>query len=143
MITETLEVDYTLVQMLIKTIKEFFEAHPKVRFSITLKEDNVLPSNYDVGIGGFIPNQPYLFQRELFPDYNRIYASKEYLKKYGNPLAIEDLENHLERLTSFPISHLSIYLLTLTPTHKMYKDLPNEEEQKVFVSHDIYIAMIL
>ncbi len=42
---------------------------------------------------------------------------------------IEDLENHLERLTSFPISHLSIYLLTLTPTHKMFKDLPNEEEQ--------------
>jgi DNA-binding transcriptional LysR family regulator len=85
---------YLGAEWLIKTITEFFEAHPKVRFSITLKEDNVLPSNYDVGIGGFIPNQPYLFQRELFPDYNRIYASKEYLKKYGTPLVIEDLDNH-------------------------------------------------
>ncbi len=42
---------------------------------------------------------------------------------------VEDLRSHLETLSQFPISHLSIYLLTLTKTHAMYKDLPNEEEQ--------------
>ena len=42
---------------------------------------------------------------------------------------VEDLQSHMEKLTSYPISHLSIYLLTLTKTHKMYKDLPNEDEQ--------------
>ena len=42
---------------------------------------------------------------------------------------IEDLQSHLETLSKFPLSHLSIYLLTLTKTHAMYKDLPNEEEQ--------------
>lgn len=43
--------------------------------------------------------------------------------------SLDDLQSHMERLSDFPISHLSIYLLTLTPTHKMFKDLPNEEEQ--------------
>ena len=42
---------------------------------------------------------------------------------------LDDLQEHMERLTSFPISHLSIYLLTLTPTHKLFKDLPDENEQ--------------
>lgn len=42
---------------------------------------------------------------------------------------IQDLKAHIERLTSFPIQHLSIYLLTLPPHHSMYKELPNENEQ--------------
>jgi oxygen-independent coproporphyrinogen-3 oxidase len=42
---------------------------------------------------------------------------------------VSDLRAHIERLTSFPIQHLSIYLLTLPPHHSMYKDLPNENEQ--------------
>jgi oxygen-independent coproporphyrinogen-3 oxidase len=40
-----------------------------------------------------------------------------------------DLRDHIERLSSFPITHLSIYLLTLPPHHAMYRDLPSEEEQ--------------
>jgi len=42
---------------------------------------------------------------------------------------LDDLRAHMEKLMSFPITHLSIYLLTLAPHHKMFKDLPNEEEQ--------------
>jgi len=42
---------------------------------------------------------------------------------------LDDLRAHMEKLTSFPITHLSIYLLTLPPHHKMYKDLPHEDEQ--------------
>lgn len=43
--------------------------------------------------------------------------------------SLDDLRSHMEKLTSFPITHLSIYLLTLPPHHKMYRDLPNEDEQ--------------
>ncbi len=39
------------------------------------------------------------------------------------------LTEALERLTAFPITHLSCYLLTLPPHHRMYKDLPQDEEQ--------------
>ncbi len=40
-----------------------------------------------------------------------------------------DLKEALQILVEFPITHLSCYLLTLAPHHKMYKDLPNEETQ--------------
>jgi len=43
--------------------------------------------------------------------------------------SLEDLEEALSRLTSFPITHLSCYLLTLPPHHRMYKELPDEETQ--------------
>jgi oxygen-independent coproporphyrinogen-3 oxidase len=42
---------------------------------------------------------------------------------------LSDLKAHIERLTAFPIQHLSIYLLTLAPHHPMYRELPNETEQ--------------
>lgn len=45
----------------------------------------------------------------------------------GQTLA--DLEAAMERLTSFPITHLSCYLLTLPPRHRLYSQLPNEEQQ--------------
>ncbi len=42
---------------------------------------------------------------------------------------LDDLDAHIRGLTAFPLTHLSIYLLTLTPGHPMYRDLPEEEEQ--------------
>ena len=41
----------------------------------------------------------------------------------------EDLEEALQTLTQFPITHLSCYLLTLPRHHRMYSELPNEDEQ--------------
>jgi oxygen-independent coproporphyrinogen-3 oxidase len=41
----------------------------------------------------------------------------------------KDIEQALERLTSFPITHLSCYLLTLAPHHSLYRQLPNEDIQ--------------
>jgi oxygen-independent coproporphyrinogen-3 oxidase len=43
--------------------------------------------------------------------------------------ALEDIEAALEALTSFPITHLSCYLLTLAPHHKMHPELPGEDTQ--------------
>lgn len=41
----------------------------------------------------------------------------------------QNIQEALEELTRFPITHLSCYLLTLPPHHRMHKDLPNEETQ--------------
>jgi len=41
----------------------------------------------------------------------------------------EDIERAIDALHAFPITHLSCYLLTLPPHHRMYAELPNEEEQ--------------
>ena len=41
----------------------------------------------------------------------------------------EDLEKALSTFIQFPITHLSCYLLTLPPHHKMYPLLPHEDTQ--------------
>jgi oxygen-independent coproporphyrinogen-3 oxidase len=43
--------------------------------------------------------------------------------------AVSDVEKAMEELTAYPITHLSCYLLTLPKTHRMFKDLPKEDEQ--------------
>ncbi len=47
-----------------------------------------------------------------------------------------DLEEAMKILTQFPITHLSCYLLTLPPHHKMYSQLPKEEVQ---LAHLLFI----
>lgn len=42
---------------------------------------------------------------------------------------VSDVERAMEELIRYPITHLSCYLLTLPKTHKMYKDLPSDDEQ--------------
>jgi oxygen-independent coproporphyrinogen III oxidase len=42
---------------------------------------------------------------------------------------VSDVEKAMEELMAFPITHLSCYLLTLPKTHRMFKDLPKEDEQ--------------
>lgn len=43
--------------------------------------------------------------------------------------SVDDLRNAINELTQFPITHLSCYLLTLPPHHRMFKELPDEEQQ--------------
>lgn len=42
---------------------------------------------------------------------------------------LSDIEEALEILTQYPISHLSCYLLTLAKHHRMYPELPDENRQ--------------
>lgn len=42
---------------------------------------------------------------------------------------LQDLESALDTLTRFPITHLSCYLLTLPPHHRMHPKLPDEDTQ--------------
>lgn len=47
----------------------------------------------------------------------------------------EDLDTAMTALLAFPITHLSCYLLTLVPHHRMFKELPGEEEQLRHLLH--------
>ena len=42
---------------------------------------------------------------------------------------LKDLESALATLTKYPITHLSCYLLTLPPHHRMFPQLPHEDTQ--------------
>ena len=48
----------------------------------------------DVAIRLRQPTQPDLIQRKLFSVHFHIYASPEYLKRFGTPRTHEDLDNH-------------------------------------------------
>jgi oxygen-independent coproporphyrinogen-3 oxidase len=50
--------------------------------------------------------------------------------------SLEHLNESMTLLTQFPITHLSCYLLTLPPHHRMYSALPDEDTQ---LSHLLYI----
>ncbi len=43
--------------------------------------------------------------------------------------SLENVEEAMKALTRFPITHLSCYLLTLPPHHRMAKELPDEDTQ--------------
>lgn len=49
---------------------------------------------------------------------------------------LEDLDTAMNALTAFPITHLSCYLLTLPKTHRMFRELPDEDGQ---LSHLLFI----
>lgn len=105
---------YLGAEWLIPNLEGFLELYPEINIRIHLDPENVNPINFDVGIGSFIPNQPQLTQKELFPDYNQFFATEKYLNKYGIPLIPEDLDSH--RLITYKdqetyTSHRSINLL--------------------------------
>lgn len=43
--------------------------------------------------------------------------------------SVDEVEKAMDELTAYPITHLSCYLLTLPKTHRMFRDLPKEDEQ--------------
>lgn len=51
-----------------------------------------------------------------------------------------DIEAFVDELLSFPITHLSCYLLTLPEHHKLYSHLPNEDEQ---LEHLLFLDQIM
>ena len=48
----------------------------------------------DVAIRLRQPTQPDLIQRKLFSVHFHAYASPEYLKRFGTPHALAELDNH-------------------------------------------------
>jgi len=55
------------------------------------------------------PAQPDLIQRRLFTVHFHVYASTDYIKRFGEPKNLEDLDNH--RLISFGGEQEPSYLL--------------------------------
>ncbi len=75
---------------------EFMEVYPEIDVSLLLSDRDVDLSmrDADVAVRMAPPRQPDLIQRHLFTVHINIYASPSYLKKYGMPAAVEDLDDH-------------------------------------------------
>lgn len=105
MIGELKIITYPFVgsEWLIPNLKQFIESNPELDIQIRVKSDNLNLSEADVILATFMHHQRHLIQKPLFSARNQLFASKEYLKKYGIPQKPEDLNHH--RLITYSANH--------------------------------------
>ena len=75
---------------------EFLEIYPDVDVDLVLedRELDLSMREADVAIRMSPPRQPELVQRHLLTVNMHIYASPGYIKKYGAPKSVEEIDNH-------------------------------------------------
>ena len=80
---------------------EFADLFPEVKLQLLLSDDelDLGMREADVALRLREPMQPDLIRRRLFTVHFHAYASAEYLKKAGQPRAVEELDHH--RLVAF------------------------------------------
>jgi DNA-binding transcriptional LysR family regulator len=84
------------VHWLTPRLGEFVELFPEVHITLltTDEELDLAMREADVAIRLRQPTQPDLIQRKLFSVHFHVYASPEYLKRFGTPRTFEDLDSH-------------------------------------------------
>jgi DNA-binding transcriptional LysR family regulator len=84
------------VHWLTPRLGEFVDLFPEIRIHLitTDEELDLAMREADVAIRLRQPTQPDLIQRKLFSVRFHAYASPEYLKRFGTPRTIEDLDQH-------------------------------------------------
>jgi DNA-binding transcriptional LysR family regulator len=77
-------------------IREFLDLYPEIQVSLVVDDSELDLSmrEADVAIRMSPPRQPDLIQRHLVSVQVHVYASTEYVKKYGQPTHPEDLDEH-------------------------------------------------
>lgn len=86
---------------LAQRIGEFLDVYPEVRVQLLLtnEELDLAMREADVAIRMRRPAQPDLIQRRLFTVHFHAYASADYIKRFGEPKTLNDLNEH--RIISF------------------------------------------
>jgi DNA-binding transcriptional LysR family regulator len=84
------------VHWLTPRLGEFLDLFPDIRVTliVTDEELDLAMREADVAIRLRQPTQPDLIQRKLFSVHFHVYASPEYLKRFGTPRALTDLDQH-------------------------------------------------
>ena len=77
-------------------IREFLDLYPEIQVSLVVDDTELDLSmrEADVAIRMAPPRQPDLIQRHLVSIPVHIYAAPDYIKKYGMPQRVEDLDKH-------------------------------------------------
>jgi DNA-binding transcriptional LysR family regulator len=79
-----------------RRIAEFLDVYPDVRVQLILinQDLDLAMRKADVAIRLHRPHQPDLIQRRLFTVHHHAFASKEYIKRFGEPNTFEGLDQH-------------------------------------------------
>jgi DNA-binding transcriptional LysR family regulator len=84
------------VQWLTPRLNEFMNLYPDIRLRLIL-DDTELDLGMreaDIAIRFQPPSQNDLIRRKLFVVHSHVYASPEYVRKFGSPRTLADLERH-------------------------------------------------
>src|SRR5580698_6593818 len=84
------------VHWLTPRLGEFIDLYPEIHITLltTDEELDLAMREADVAIRLRQPTQPDLIQRKLFAVHFHAYASPEYLKRFGTPRAVDELDDH-------------------------------------------------
>jgi len=84
------------VHWLTPRLDEFTKLYPDIRLQLILNDEelDLGMREADVAIRFQPPSQNDLIRRKLFIVHNHVYASHEYVRKYGAPRTFDDLERH-------------------------------------------------
>lgn len=82
-------------------VHEFLELYPDVQLDFILADEelDLVTRQADCAVRLRQPQQPELIQRKLFTVHLHIFASPSYIKRYGNPENLDDLDQH--RIVSY------------------------------------------
>jgi DNA-binding transcriptional LysR family regulator len=77
-------------------VREFLELYPEIQISFVLDDGELDLSmrEADVAIRMSPPRQPDLVQRHLMTVRHLVFASRDYIKRHGQPQKPEDLDKH-------------------------------------------------
>jgi DNA-binding transcriptional LysR family regulator len=77
-------------------VREFIDLYPDINVVLLLHDDELDLSmrEADVAIRMRKPVQPDLVYRKLMTFHYHIYSSPQYLKRYGTPKSLDELDNH-------------------------------------------------
>ena len=77
-------------------IHEFLELYPDLKLELILADEelDLMTRGADCAIRLRQPKNPDLIQRKLFTVHLHVYASPNYVNKFGQPASLEDLDNH-------------------------------------------------
>lgn len=94
---------------LVEILPEFLKSYPDIELDIIGHDENldVKAREADVAIRPFIKENADLIQEYLFSCFLQLYASPEYIKKFGCPRTVHDLDNH--RIITFGESTIRPY----------------------------------
>ena len=106
-----------------RRVGEFLDLYPDVRVELILinHDLDLAMREADVAIRLHRPHQPDLIQRRLFTVHHNAYASTDYIKRFGEPKTLEDLDEHriVTLSEDLPLHFLGVHrFLTRGPDRK-------------------------
>jgi DNA-binding transcriptional LysR family regulator len=77
-------------------ILHYSQQHPELIFELIGNDQliDIILNDVDIAIRPYDPTAQRVHQEPLFSLEKQLYASREYLKKYGEPKTVEDLKEH-------------------------------------------------